>query len=275
MNKSLKYVSRIKDDFDTVICAVNGVITHGDVVDKENLDTLIKMYQSGKRIALASNLGMRVKDLFVFLKQNSVPMSIFYAIITAGEIAHFYLKNKFQLGKTYYSLLQKDACVVKGLDYHRVNSVVMADFILAETGMDGIDLETVMPDLEQALNLNIPLLCIGNDTLLVGNDGIKTSVGTVAEQYAMMGGKIIPFGKPDIRIASYLTEGLVDFETSRCLFVCNNMATDVRMGNNFKAQTLLLTTGVHNIKGNAEQQVLELSASYGLNVDYYMEKFQW
>src|SRR5574344_1771010 len=108
MNKPIKHISRIKDDFNTVICGVNGVICDGEKVYQEPIDALIKMYQSGIKIALASNSGLRVRELFYFLKQNSVPMNIFYAIITAGEIAHFYLKNNSSLGNSYFAIAENE-----------------------------------------------------------------------------------------------------------------------------------------------------------------------
>ena len=50
MTRKLKYVSRIKDEFDTVISGVNGVFMCGDEVISEAVDTLIKLYQSGKKL---------------------------------------------------------------------------------------------------------------------------------------------------------------------------------------------------------------------------------
>ena len=117
MNLKVKYLSRINDEFDTVICGVNGVIMHGEDVYKESIDALIKLYQSGKKVMLASNSGWRVKDLYYILKRKNVPMNIFYAMITAGEVAHFYLKNNKNLGHSYYNLTGKNLFVMPELDY--------------------------------------------------------------------------------------------------------------------------------------------------------------
>jgi ribonucleotide monophosphatase NagD (HAD superfamily) len=97
----------------------------------------------------------------------------------------------------------------------------------------------------------------------------------LAEQYAMQGGKIIPFGKPDPRIAAYLSESIADFHYNRCLVIGDCMATDMRMGNSVKAQTLLITSGVLQLKNPGDQQINELSQNYGLSIDYYMENLQW
>lgn len=274
MNRKLKYISRIKDDFDTVISGVNGVFMRGDDIVPEAVDTLIKLYQSGKKIMLASNSGMRVKDLYYALKHKNVPMNIFYSMITAGEIAHFYLKNN-RIGETYYNLSGNVSNVASGLDYKPADSLIMADFIIAETESSGVDLNEVTSILEQALHLRLPLLCVGNNTSLVSNNGIVESIGAVAERYALMGGQVVPFGKPDVRIAAYLAESVAGFMAKRCLVVGDGMATDMRMGNSFGTQTLFLTEGVHQLDVNIEQRLRDLSESYGLNIDYYMEKFVW
>ena len=105
MSKIIKHISRIRDEFDTVICGVNGVICNGLNFFPESAEALIKLYQSGKKIAVASNSGMRVQDLFLLLKRHGLPMNIFYAMITAGEIAHFYLKNQTSIEQRIFLLL--------------------------------------------------------------------------------------------------------------------------------------------------------------------------
>lgn len=275
MNRKINYISRIKDDFDFVICGVNGVFMRGDIVDISCVDALIKIYQSGKKIALTSNTGMRVQDLYYFLKHKDIPMNIFYAIITAGEIAHFYLCNNHVLGSSYYNLSGQPSMVMKGLPYQAVDSVVMADFVLAETFNAGLDETTAFPVLEQALHLHLPMLCVGNNMSIVHSSGVRTSVGAIAEKYALMGGQVISFGKPDVRIAAYLTEGIPDFQRNRCLVIGDCMSTDMRMGNAFGAQTLFMTNGVHQLTGNILQQVDELSYNYGLKIDYYTETLLW
>ncbi len=275
MTQKLKYLSRIKDEFDTVICGVNGVFMHGDIVLPQAVDALIKLYQSGKKITLASNTGLRVRDLYYLLKHKDVPMNIFYAIITAGEIAHFYLKQNQTNSKTYYSLNGQKSMAAAGLEYMPVESMVLADFVLAETESGGLSTAEILPELEQALHLRLPLVSIGNNTALVGHNGVIESVGAVAEQYALMGGKVMSFGKPDVRIASYLTENMSDFRPQCCLVIGDCMATDMRMGNAFGAQTLLVGSGVHQLGDTTERQLDDLSINYGLSIDYYTEALLW
>ena len=53
------------------------------------------------------------------------------------------------------------------------------------------------------------------------------------------------------------------------------MATDMRLSNNFGAKSLLIASGVNQLKGDLVKQADELSTGFGLNVDYCMEKLQW
>ena len=276
MSQKLKYISRIRDEFDTVICGVNGVFMFGNKVDEEGVQTLIKLYQSGKKIMLASNSALRVNDMYYMLKRHNVPMNIFYAMITAGEIAHFYLKKEHDLGRSYYDLSACYSKIMQGLPYEKADSMVMADFILAQTDYDGIDEDEVMPLLEQALHLKLPMLCVGNNTSLVGSKGVVSGVGAIAERYAMMGGKkVISFGKPDVKVAAYLTEGMQGFNKQKCLVIGDCMSTDIRMANNFGVKCLFITNGVHQMGIDSEQKLDELSGSYGLNIDYYAEALRW
>lgn len=275
MSQKLKYISRIRDEFDSVICGINGVFMFGDNVDKDGIDTLIRLYQDGKKIVLASNSALRVNEMYYVLKHHDIPMNIFHAIITAGELAHFYLKGNNSLGHTFYNLSSANCGIMLGLDYKQADSIVMADFILAQTDYSGLDEKLVQPVLEQALHLRLPMIGVGNNTSLVGSAGIVSGVGAIAERYAMMGGKVISFGKPDVKIASYLTEGVPAFKKDRCILIGDCMATDMRMANNFGVKSLLLTNGVHQMGQNTEQQLADLSGSYGLNIDYYAEALRW
>ena len=273
MSRKLKYISRIKDEFDTVICGMNGVFARGSQLNFQAIDALIKLYQSGKKIMLATNSGLRVNDIFCFLKNNHVPMHIFHAIISAGEIAHFYLKNNHSLGNKYYSFTKSH--IMQGLGYQATADIRTADFILAETEMQGFEVEKYTPVFHEAINRNLPLLCVGNNTLIATENDVKAGVGMLAEQYAMQGGKIIPFGKPDSRIVAYLSENIANFNCHRCLIIGDCMATDMRMGNAVNAQTLLITDGILQLSNPTEQQISELSKSYGLSIDFYMENLQW
>lgn len=274
MVKTIKYISRIKDDFDCVICGVNGVITDGENIFTPAAETLNHLYLDGKKIVLATNSGQRVYELFEYLKKHNFPVHIFSSMITAGEIAHYSLKKRNDLGSMYYPLSQNSGAIMQGLKYQKTDSPVLADFILAETTAENLKSDKNLRILEQALNLKLPMICVGNNTVMMSGNKVQESVGSLAEQYALMGGKIITFGKPDIKIAKYLIEDL-NVEPEHCLVIGDNMATDMKMGANFKAKTLLVCAGVHQIKSELEQKIGDLSLNFGINIDFATENLQW
>lgn len=275
MVRTIRHISHILDDFDYVICGVNGVISSGTKIYSDAAEVLYKLYQSGKKIMLATNFGIRAETLFYELKKQNVPMYIFSSLITTGEIVHFYLKNHREIGNMYYSVCKTESEIMKKLGFTQTDSPVLADFLLAETMAEEINPNEQKFLLEQALNLQLPMLCVGNNTSIVLDEKVCPSIGCLAEQYALMGGKIIPFGKPDTRIAAYLCEQIENFSADRCLVIGDNMATDMRMGYNFKAKTMLIGNGVHKIGFDMQDKIEQLIEGFGFDVDYFTEKLQW
>ena len=91
-------------------------------------------------------------------------------IVSAGEILHYKLKNKSgefsQLGKRYFQLgSKKNSAVFAHLDYERVADLGSADFVYMES-VENLDdvIEKYLPDLQQAVALNLPFVAAGNDT---------------------------------------------------------------------------------------------------------------
>ena len=52
MIKPIVNIAKIIDAYDAVICGFNGVIHNGRIFFPEAVEVLVKLYQSGKKIAL-------------------------------------------------------------------------------------------------------------------------------------------------------------------------------------------------------------------------------
>ena len=62
--------------------------------------------------------------------------------------------------------------------------------------------------MEFAASMNVPMVCVGNDTSGFANGDICLASGAVAEQYAALGGQIITIGKPETWVFEYALEGI-------------------------------------------------------------------
>ena len=197
MIRPIVNTAKIIEDFDAVIVGFSGVLSDGAVIRKEAVDALINMKKNGKRIVLCSNTVLRVSQLCDLFVENKVPLKLFDAIITAGEILHYKLKNRSgdleHIGQKYYRLGSgKNTVVFANLDYQAVNSLPEADFMFMDSvAAEDDTIDRYMPQLEQAAGMGIPFVIAGNDTSSFKDGKICLAPGALAEQYAVLGGRII------------------------------------------------------------------------------------
>lgn len=286
MIKPIVNILKIIDNYEVVIVGFSGVITDGSSIKSEAITALINLKKAGKKIILLSNTPKRTVSLARFFHENKMPLNLFDSIITAGEILHYCLKDKQgvygALGSRYYQLgSQEDTGVFASTDYEQVSEITKADFIYmggASTIEDTID--TYRSVLEHAASLGIPFVCAGNDTSTYKDGKVCIAPGAIAEQYAILGGKIITIGKPDSKIMEYALEEYKDKEKNKILLIGDNMTTDIKGANLVGIHSALVSKGVHvNFLGEGYipdvAKTRELSNSFDTFPDYVISNLRW
>lgn len=108
MIKPVVNISKVIEPFDTVIVGLYGVLYDGRSFKTEAVEALKAMKRSGRKIVLVSNASLRVQQVIRLLNDNKVPVMVFDAVVTAGEILHYKLKVKDEtfkgLGLTYFNI---------------------------------------------------------------------------------------------------------------------------------------------------------------------------
>ncbi len=286
MIKPIVNISKVIDNYKTVIVGFNGVLSDGRHIYSEALNALINIKKRGMHIVLVSNTPARVVSLARFLHQNKVPLALFDTIVTAGEVLHFRLKNpspKYAvLGNKYFHMGNaSDKGVFAGLGYEAVPTPERADFIyMSAVGKSDDIIENYRPILEQAAALKIPFLCAGNDTSCYMEGKISLAPGAFAEQYAVLGGQIITLGKPDSKIFEYALEGVPDFDAASTLLVGDNLASDIKAAAALNIAAALVSKGVHvNYLGEGYipdvAKTRELAANFNAYPDYVISNVRW
>ncbi|MDR1026705.1 MAG: TIGR01459 family HAD-type hydrolase [Lactobacillus sp.] len=286
MIKPIVNISKVIDEYDTVAVGLNGVLSDGIGIKTEAASALVNMKKQGKNIILISNSALRVELLALELKEKGFPLGVFSSIITAGEITHYKLKIKpgdFQaIGNSFFKIGPSTGLgVFAGLDYERVNDLARADFLYvcgAENADDTLD--KYLPFLEHAAGLNMPLLCVGNDTSTYTEGHISLAAGALAEQFAVLGGKIITIGKPDPSIFKYAFDDVEDFNPDRTLMIGDNLTTDIKGANLSGIHAALVSKGVHvNFLGEGYipdvAKTRELSTNFESYPDYVISNLRW
>ena len=286
MIKPIVNILKIIDNFDVAVVGFSGVLSEGSGIKSEAINALINMKKSGKKIVLLSNTPLRVAALAKILHENKMPLSVFDSIITAGEILHYQFKAKqgvyAALGTSYYVLGAQDTKgVFSGLSFTQTQEMSKADFIyMGEVSSPEDTIDTYRPLLEHAAGLGIPFVCAGNDTSTYKDGKVCLAPGAVAEQYAVLGGKIITVGKPDIKVMNYALEDYADVDRQRIVMIGDNMPTDIKGANLAGISSVLVSKGVHvNFLGEGYipdvAKTRELSNSFDTFPDYVISNLRW
>lgn len=287
MIRPIVNISKVIDNYDAVIVGFRGVLSEGDSIKQDAVNALINMRKAGKRIVLCSNSSLRASQIADFFINYKVPLKVFDAIVSAGEILHYKLKfpnaEFSSLGKNYLQIGNKKSyAIFDNLDYKRVYSFNQASFLFvgdAENENDTI--EKYLPILNQAASLGLPLLAVGNDTSTFMNEKIALSAGAIAEQYAVLGGKILTVGKPDPMVMTYCIEALpADISKEKILNIGDNIATDIKAANLLNMPSALISKGVHvNFLGEGYisdvAKTRELATSLDAYPDCVISNLRW
>ncbi len=274
-------VSRIINAYDGIICGFDGVLTKGNGISSEALKVFQNLHQSGKEIVILSNSVLRVQEMAEIFRDVGFDLRNLNAVITAGEILHYKLKNNHELGRKYYNLGTSMAeGVFAGTDYEKTDDLDDADFVfigdIAPSKMSVDDYQSV---LSSALSLNLPLVCAGTDVSMHMAGEVCLSAGAIAEQYAVMGGRIITVGKPDKDVVLYAKEAFSP-QVSKILFVGDSFSSDMRSAKILDADMLLVSKGVHmHALGEGYipdvQKARQLAINYDIYPDYLISGLRW
>ena len=284
MIKPVVNLSKTADNYDTFVLGFNGVICEGGNILPSAKDVLQNLSSLGKKTVLFTNSCKRVATIVEWLTNNGVSPQIFSCIMSAGEILHYKLRSAIgayaALGTTYYHLGDKsDKGVFSGLEYTSVNSISAAHFLYMSEVADVNDtIDVYRPYLDQAASLGLPLVCAGNDTSSYKDGKICLANGAVAEQYAVMGGRIITLGKPDTMLLKYTIDGIED--SGNVLLIGDNVATDIKSASLLGWDSMLISKGIHiNFLGEGYipdvAKTRELSNGYDASPTYVISNLRW
>ena len=286
MIKPVVNISKLMDMHDVFVCGLNGVIYDGLNFKPEAVEALMLLRKNGKHVVLLSNTPMRISELAEKMYAAGISPRLFDNIVTMGEILHYRLRagdeELSSLGRTYYNLGDdSDKGIFEGLGYQTMVNPARADFLYIgqARSSEGI-LNYYIEVMSHCASLNIPMLCVGNDTAAFIKGEIGVSSGAFAEQYAVLGGKIITVGKPDKTMVQYALENYADLPQDRILLIGDSVPVDIKAANNAGISSMLISKGIHvNYLGEGYipdvTKTRELATNIEAFPDYVMSALRW
>lgn len=284
MIKPIVNLSKTASDYDTFVFGFNGVLYDGEKILPDVAKCLKNLSSMGKKIVIISNSHLRIAEVVEILKNNYIDINIFSNIVTAGEILHYkfkYAQNEYEaIGNKYFHLgNNKNKSVFSGLNFHEVGRIEEAHFIyMSEVFSPDDSVDVYKPYLEQAVSLGLPFVCAGNDTSCFLGGKLCLSSGAIAENYAILGGRILTLGKPDVRIVQYALEGIIQNEN--VVIIGDNVATDIKAAALLNFDSILISKGRHvNFLGEGYipdvAKTRELANSYDVSPSCVISSIRW
>ena len=256
MTKLINNISEIITLYDIFILDQWGVMHDGKKGYKHAIKTVNKLIEENKKLIIISNSSLRKMNSVKRLTDLGFNKNNFIELMTSGEMIWqelFNSKKKYgnKLNNCYhiYNASKED-----GLDFREglnqfnfVSNIKNADFILACTPLQNTKPIDYLPILQDALSLNLIMFCANPDyvTIEENNDKNIFCMGTIADLYFNMGGKVIILGKPSKEIYIESTKNISKLDLSKIIAIGDSLHHDILGANNFGIDSVLITSGIH------------------------------
>jgi len=127
--------------------------------------------------------------------------------------------------------------------------------------------------LEEALKLNLPLICSNPDIEVEIGDRIVKCAGYYAQWYETRGGEVHWHGKPYRPVYEMAWEKLGKPDKSKICAIGDSLRTDISGAKNFGIDSLWNLDGIN--RDLTEQQAQDMLKEKGLSPVAMMKGFQW
>ena len=272
--KTIGSLSSIIDRYDALILDLWGVVHDGSTLYPGILEVLAQLKSANKKVIFLSNAPRRSHKVVAVLQQLGVDKSMYMEAVSSGEMGYRWLKESTDWGKHYlYIGPSKDADVLDGLDYQRVDDLKQADFLLnVGFGSEEQSTDDWMPLLRGARGAGLAMMCLNPDLVVVKQSGERYAcAGELAGQYERLGGKVVWFGKPYPQVYEYCFNALAT-EKKRVLAIGDSLHTDIKGAQDAKIDSVLVTGGI--LKSEAHR-LGELCEEYKVEPTYMMPELVW
>jgi HAD superfamily hydrolase (TIGR01459 family) len=220
------------------------------------INSVEKLIKQNKKLIIISNSSKRKKSSIGRLKSLGFDKNHFIEVMTSGEMIWQEistaidnygnnLKNCFHI----YDSSKEDGLEFRnGLEkFNFVSKINDANFILACTPFENTEPIDYIPILKDALDMSLVMFCANPDfvTIEKNNDKNIYCMGTIADLYDHMGGKVVILGKPSKEIYEESCKKIEDFNKSKIVAIGDSIDHDILGANNFNIDSILISTGIH------------------------------
>jgi len=255
MTKIINSFSEIIERYDTFILDQWGVMHDGIKGYYHAIRAVDELIKKNKKLIIISNSSRRKIISINRLKDLGFNKNHFIEVMTSGEMIWqelFNLNDNYRKMENCFHIY--DFSKEDGLDFRMglekfnfISNIKEADFILACTPFNNTQPEDYIPILKDALDRNLIMFCANPDFVTVEKDNEKDifCMGTIADLYEHMGGKVVILGKPNKAIYIESCKKINQLELSRMVAVGDSLDHDILGAKNFGIDSILISNGIH------------------------------
>ncbi len=243
-------LDEVAGEYDAVLCDVWGVVHDGQDVYPGAARALRRARAAGLAVVLVTNMPRPSTTMPQALARMDFPDDAWDAIVTSGDVIRAELALRAP-GPVHRLGRRTDRGLWDDLGLTFVEDLSEAGFV-AIAGLRGRadSPGAYAAELQQARARDLELLC-ANPDLQVRTGGVLTwCAGSVAHEYAAMGGRVVQGGKPHPPIyqrAREVLDGLVGrpVPRERILAIGDGIGTDLLGANRQGLDALFIAGGMH------------------------------
>ena len=254
------------------------------------IDAVKHLIYKNKQLIIISNSSKRRISSINRLKDLGFDKNNFIEVMTSGEmiwqeLKDFSYKYDFKTKNCFHIF---DSSKEDGKDFRIglekfkfIDNIKDADFILACTPFQNTKPIDYIPILKEALEMNLIMFCANPDfvTIEENNDKNIYCMGTIADLYDHMGGKVVILGKPSKEIYLKSCKQLDQINKSKTIAVGDSLDHDILGASNFGVDSVLITSGIHKdlFKNSIEKGIknIENDRKWNFKPTYVCENFSF
>ena len=290
MTKVINSFSEISDKYDVFILDQWGVMHDGHHGYDYAIDAVKHLIYKNKQLIIISNSSKRRISSINRLKDLGFDKNNFIEVMTSGEmiwqeLKDFSYKYDFKTKNCFHIF---DSSKEDGKDFRIglekfkfIDNIKDADFILACTPFQNTKPIDYIPILKEALEMNLIMFCANPDFVTVeeNNDKNIYCMGTIADLYDHMGGKVVILGKPSKEIYLKSCKQFDQIDMSKILAVGDSLHHDILGASNFGVDSVLITSGIHKdlFKNSIEKGIknIENDRKWNFKPTYVCKNFSF
>lgn len=269
---TLENLNAVFSQYEVFLVDAWGVLYDGKSLYPGAREMLQQLMDGGKKVIVLSNAARRSLIFKEELAKVGIERSLYSDAVTSGELSWLALHNQndnplARAGhRYYYQGPQRSRGLLDGLALEEVSQLPAANFII-NTGAEGNqpDTSAFEPMLNEALSLDLPMLCANPDRIAIRGGVLGISAGAIAVAYEQLGGKVIYFGKPYPPIYQTCFDMYPGVDSSAFVMLGDGLVTDIKGANKAGIDAIFLASGIHQA---------ELSGAEAITQEALFEKYQ-